>query len=67
MIYLVHAKFGYNDFYFKFEYLDNALAFVERMKKTKVTELSDDLTIRITVEALTEEEYVEKIKEVEEE
>lgn len=66
MIYLVHAEFGYDDFYFKFEYLDNAVAFVERMKKTKVTELSDDLTIRITVEILTEEEYEEKIKKVEE-
>ena len=66
MIYLIYVKFGYDNLYFKFEYLDNALAFVERMKKTKVTELSDDITIRITVEALTEEEYEEKIKKVEE-
>lgn len=66
MIFLVHVKFGHYDLYFKFEYLDNALALVERIKLTKVEELSDDLEIRTTIEALTEEEFNEKIKKVEE-
>lgn len=66
MIFLVHVKVEYTDLYFKFDYLDNALALVERIKTNKVEELSDDVTIRTTIEALTEEEFKEKIKEVEE-
>lgn len=61
MVFLVHLKFGFNDFYYKFEYLENALSLVERLKLAIVSELSDDVSIKVTIEALTEEEFKERI------
>ena len=66
MVYLLHLKISYYDLCFKFEYLENLVAFVERLKYARVPELSDQVDIRLTIEALTTEEFKEKIKETEE-
>lgn len=63
MVYLVRLKMGYNEFFYSFEYFENAVAFIERLKHSLVKELSDDLNIKIIIEALTKDEFNEKIEE----
>lgn len=62
MVYLVHVTFKYYDFYYKFECLENAIAFIEQLKLALVLELSEDLTISTTIEALTKDEFAKKIE-----
>ena len=66
MVYLAHLQIGYKDLFFKFEDLENTVAFVRQTKLRTVKELSDDISIRTTIEVLTVEEFNEKIKETEE-
>lgn len=65
MVFLVYLKIGYNDICYKFENLDNAFSFIRWIKLLAVKELSDDVRVKVTMEALSTSEFNQKINETE--